>query len=260
MRHWNVSRVRLIPSAWLLLALAPVILAGCGDDNGSPTGPGPGATSTTMTGVMINAAENGRLTVTIATTTLTPPPGALAARAVAVDASATFRPIGGSVVNLSGTYDADSDTLLLSGGGYTIVAEVEEGDPPSTVGQYDGPNGPGFFGAVATGSTSTPVYCGTYQSNTTSENGNLSFLVSGDVFAGITFSAVTSWFRPFEGSVSGTGTTRTVIGGNVEDGVDSLYISGSFNTVSGVSSGTWTLVDLTDQSAESGTWSAVECP
>lgn len=260
MTHSIASRVRFAPRPCLPLAIVLAFAAGCGDDNGSPTGPGPGATSTTMTGVMINATENGRLTVTIATTTLAPPPGALAARAVAVDASATFRPIGGSVVNLAGTYDAATDTLLLSGGGYTIVAEVEEGDPPSTVGQYDGPNGPGFFGAVATGSTSTPVYCGDYQSGTTSENGNLSFLVSGDVFAGITFSAVTSWFRPFEGTVSGTGSVRSVAGGNVEEGVDSLYISGSFNTVSGVSSGTWTLVDLTDQSAESGTWSAVECP
>jgi hypothetical protein len=245
-----------------LAALSLSTLTGCGKDSDPPTGPGGGTdTTTTMTGIMINATENGRLSVNIPTMTLAPRLHAMAARRAAVTASGTFRPIGGVVVALSGTYDQTTDSLFLAGGGYAVAALVEtDGEPVSMVGQYDGPNGPGFFGAISTATTSVPVFCGSYQSNTTAENGNLSYLLIENQFAGVAFSGLSSAVRPFEGTVSGTGSTRTVMGTGGQDNVDSLAISGTVNTITGMSSGIWTVTDLGGVPVDDGTWSASECP
>jgi hypothetical protein len=246
----------------LACALLIFVAQGCGKDSSSPTNPGGGGgNATTMIGVMINSSENGKLTVSLSTATLSPPPGAYAARSV-VTASASYQPIGGSMVTMTGTYDTDTDTLKLAGGGYSVSAFIEEdGMPPSTVGQYDGPNGIGLFGALSTegASTEPPVLCGTYQSSTGPEAGNLGILVNDTQFGGITFSSNTASFIPLEGTVSGAGTTKTLSGEGVE-APDSLSISGTYNSVSGQASGTWVYTNLGTMVTDSGTWSAELCP
>jgi hypothetical protein len=256
----SISSPRRLVALLLLSAAGLLTLAGCGKDSDSPTGPSGPPTTTTMNGVMINANENGRLVVTIATTTLAPPPGAYVANGEVILASATYRPVGGGTVNMSGTYDADTDSLVLAGGGYSFATMLEtDGPRASMVGEYAGPNGPGLFGAAQTDGANVTVHCGTYLSLTTAESGRLGVLANDDEFAGIMFSAQTSEFQAFEGMLSGTGTTRTVTGGGSE-GVDSIAVSGTLNTVSGISSGTWTYLNLDTMSGDSGTWTATECP
>jgi hypothetical protein len=261
---------RAVHPALPFLAAALLAASGCGKDSSGPTAPGPGSgtPSTTMAGLMINSAENGRLAVTIATDSLAPQPGAARARQVAVNASATYSPIGRPMVAMSGTYDTVTDSLYLSGGGYSIAALVEtDEERPSMVGEYAGPNGPGFYGAVLSG-VSAPVtlYCGTYESTATGpksdevEHGRLGFLVLESEFAGVMFSAVSPQIMTFFGAASGTGTVRTLDGsGGWEDELE-LAISGTLNTGTGAASGVWESTHTGTAATDQGTWSATPCP
>lgn len=245
------------------IAIILIAVGGCSDDDDTPTGPGPGPTSTTMTGFMANSAENGGVTINIATTTLAPAPGATAARRVAVDATASFTPLGGGVVNMTGTFDEPTDSLYLSGGGYSIAAQIDNsGDPPNTFAEYNGPNGPGFLGAVdENGNGLIMSFCGTFQSDTVGlDDGNLSFIISNDQLGGAMFSSNTALEVSLEGDVAGTGSARTLSATAVNPGVDSVAVVGTANTMDGVASGTWTRVDLNTQAAVTGIWTAVECP
>jgi len=240
----------------LLLAFA----AGCSSDDDSPA-PAGGGPVTTMQGVMINGSENGQLTISIASATLAPPPGALTA-AIVVGATATFRPTAGPQVNLTGNYDVDTDSLWLSGGGYDLVTMVEAtDDPPGASGQYTGPNGPGFFGVVQpTAQPSLSVSCGRFSSDSTAAVGAITFIVTDTLFAGLAIADGDSNLAGFEGSVSGTGTMRSVLGVG-DPGSDSLTIMGTLNTLTGQSTGTFTISELpSTQTLETGTWTAGPCP
>lgn len=196
------------------------------------------------------------------TTTLAPPPGAYRAAGVAIDASAVYRRIGGPTVTMNGSYDADTDSISLAGDGYAVTTMVEaDNEPPSMVGLYDGPNGPGLFGAVQVASgTNPPVGCGTYESTIGAENGNIGVLVSGSDVGGVMFSSEALVFYPFEGMTTGGDTTLTITGEGVE-GSDSLAIAGTYNTLNGQMSGTWALFDTgTASMVDQGTWSGGPCP
>lgn len=252
----SARRALMVPASAMVL-----LLAGCGENNDGPTGPDGTPETTTMSGVMVNAVENGRLAVSIANASLAAAPGTYAVHRVNVDATGTYRRVGGSTVTLTGTYDVDTDSLVLTGGGYTLLAQVEtDGAPASMVGEYDGPNGAGFFGAVETDAgAAVSVHCGTYQSTTTSEDGNLSLVITDDNLAGAVFSAQTSASFAFEGLLSGGGATRTFTAGGT-DGADSISVIGTYDAISGASIGTWTMFDPVAAPSDSGTWSSMPCP
>lgn len=245
----------------LVIAFSIFALPGCSKKSSSNNPGGGPANTFTMTGIMINGTENGALAITILSATLAQSPGSLYRPEMVVGASATFKPVAGGTIALSGTYDTDSDSLKLAGSGYTVLARVDPADtPPSVVGQYDGPNGIGLFGALSdTGLTSPKLFCGSYQSSSTSEAGNIAVLLSGTNVAGIAFSSFAQSFYPFEGTVTGTGTSKTLAMMGSEGGVD-VTIDGTYDTLSGTSSGTWQTNVTGGGPLDSGTWSVMPCP
>lgn len=257
---------------WMLvltLAFCVWVSGGCSDDDDdNPMDPGGGGpTSTTFTGVMANGTENGSITVTVNSTSLASPfsahvtagSGGRLAAGAQVGASGVFRPIGGSAVSLSGTYDDQADTLNLSGGGYSLSGEYDTtGMFHAMIGQYDGPNGPGFFGSV-TGVTAPMTFCGTFDSDVTSTMGNWDLLVTGGEIAGIAFPVAGEPFG-FEGTIETTGTQRAITGGDSDPGVYTLTVTGTLDTTTNTVSGTWTFEDHVAPSTDSGTWSGSPCP
>ncbi len=258
-------------SLLIAFALGTGLLAGCGDDDSKSTGPEGGlAPATTFTGVFANGTENGSLSVTINSTSLAGPlhsrlwvptgPARLAPLA-SITASGTIKPIGGSAVMLTGTYDDAADTLNLTNvsSGYSFAGAYDTtGSFDALIGQYDGPNGAGFFGCV-TGVVTPTSYCGTFDSDVTSTAGNWDLLIAGGEVGGIAFPTSGEPFA-FEGTIQTTGTMRAITAGNTDPGVSQLTIDGTLDTTTNTVSGTWTLEDLVTPSTDSGTWSGSLCP
>jgi hypothetical protein len=61
-------------------------------------------------------------------------------------ATGTFQPTGGSAIGLTGTYDASTDQVSVSGGGFTFTGAIVKS---ALVGTYTGPSsGAGSFAAL----------------------------------------------------------------------------------------------------------------
>lgn len=108
---------RMLPA----FALSLLLIAGCGkDEPANPVNPGNGggSTSTQLTGSFLNSSETGLLTVDIETTNLAPSFQTVV-RDTAVTATAVASTETGTAVVLSGTYKPGSDSLELSGQGWT---------------------------------------------------------------------------------------------------------------------------------------------
>lgn len=258
--------------ARVAVVAAAGILAGCGDDETKPPPSGGGGpTATTFTGVFANGTENGSLSITINTANLASPlPGhrrvatarALLGPSATVTASGTLKPIGGGTIALTGTYDDQADTLHLGGplsAPYSFSGVYDTtGTFNSMIGQYDGPNGAGFFGSL-TGLSIYGAYCGTFASGTTATGGNWDILVAGGEVGGIAFPTSGEPFA-FEGTIETTGTMRSITAGSDDPGVFTLTITGTLNTTTNTVSGNWTYDDLVTPSTDSGTWSGPLCP
>lgn len=258
----------------ILSALFLVMLwSGCNDKKSSSGGGGTVPTSTSFTGIFTNGTENGSLYLTVNTTTLAPkvpfhqtytPASVLSPRSKApeaiVTASGSMKIVGGGMVSLTGGYDNEADTLYMSGGSYTFRGQTDTGGSnPSISGQYDGPNGVGFFGAL-TGVVGAAPYCGTFSSGTTPLTGTWDFLIGNGKIQGV---GVPSGGSPldFEGTVDVIGTTGTIAAGS-NNGSDSLSVHGTLNTLNHTVSGTWYLVDIAGGGVgnDNGTWSGNLCP
>ena len=248
------------------------LIAGCGGDDDGPTGPsgggGGGGMTTTFTGVLANGTENGSLIVTINTTNLAAPVPQAAARQdrgqrsalATITASGTWKPIGGSQVTFTGSYDDQTDSLALSNStaGYYLAGVYDSsGTFDAIVGQYTGPNGIGAFGCI-TGITSPVGYCGTFTSNVSSNTGNVDVLIAGGEVGGIAFPVSGEPFA-FEGTIETTGTMRDITAGNSEPDYN-LTITGTLDTTTNTITGTWTYEDLTIPATDTGPWSASPCP
>jgi hypothetical protein len=255
-----------------LLATAGA-LAGCGgdDDGGGGGGPGGGGpTTSTFTGIFANNTENGSMYVTINSTNLAAPlsarRGEAARRApfaplAVITASGYIKPIGGSTITLTGNYNDQLDSLNLtnvSAGYYFYGAYDTTGSFDAILGQYGGPNGPGFFGCV-TGLSMPTTYCGTFDSDVSTEAGNWDLLVTGAEVAGIAFPTAGEPFG-FEGTIETTGTMRDITAGDSDPGVYTLTVAGTLDTTTNTVSGTWTYEDLVTPSTDTGTWSGSLCP
>lgn len=257
--------------ALLCFAAATLLAAGCGSDKKvtAPTGGG-GPTSTSFTGILVNTTQTGRLTVTIATSSLAAPfrvarsvpfP-ASSAGAASVSATGMIE-FPTDTMNLTGTYNTATDSLNLSGEGYTLEGHVDtSGSKPALQGKYSGPSGTGGFGCSEGTASTVQLYCGTFQSTTGSGTyGSLNVAVSGATLAGVAFPNLDDHGSPFSGTVTGTGDTRTI---NLEGTVPGDYSvsgGGTLNTVTReITDGTWAYEDLYSHATDSGTWSAVHCP
>ena len=249
----------------LLIAaiIALAAFAGCGNDD-NPAAPGggtPAPTTTTFSGVMIGTgSENGTITVTVATTSLA---GGLAG--APVTASGTVNPTGSATVPLTGTYDAATDSLHLSGGGYTLEGEYDDnpsGDAfKSIAGGYTGPNGNGFFAAVLQGAAQVRLFVGTFENQTTTISGKWDMVVADTLAGCIAFpdGGTIDDVVPMVGRAGNTGTSRaiTLAGGS---GTLTVTASGTWNTTTDSVSGTWNSNDTSGPTTDTGTWAGEERP
>jgi len=246
----------------MVVALGMLAWAGCSDDD-NPAAPGGTPTPpTSLSGGYISGTANGSLSVTISSATLAPSLRGRRASAAVVTATGTIKPIGGSTISLTGNYNTDTDSLGLSGSGYVFTGQTDTtGIVDAILGQWTGSGGPGVFGC-ADGTASYPVsaYCSSYENDTASDNGKLAFLAIGDEFSGIVFPADGDPPRTFEGTLTGTGTVRS-INGQGQEGDLQLNVAGTLDTSTYTVGGTWSIYDVVnDIVVDFGTWTGALCP
>lgn len=244
---------RLAAAAALVLALG---LAGCNDDSNdtkNPVGPGGSSGSTLLTGTFTGASENGRIDLTIQTTNLAHVPGAAKATVIG---TAVVNVDAGPTIDLSGTYDPVTDSLFVTGGGYTLVGKQRmEGFLPAIAGVYVGPNGTGNFEVIVGSQAEIGVYCGTYLNAALVQQGRWNFLIFQNRVIGL-HSPASGGFIRMTGDATGTGTTRTLtFTSDPEFGT--MTGAGTLNTQTEHASGTWSSTD--DAGTVSGTWTAEYC-
>ncbi len=266
------AALRVRPLSPILVAASVLSLgiwAGCGsDDNKSSNnggGGGGGTTTSSFTGWLANSVENGSVAITVNKANLAGRPRIPNAPRAAVTASGTLTLSGVAPVALTGTLDDTSGDLGLSGGGYTLTGLYDPGPPSKLFGSYTGPNGNGGFDCESGGSASATVLCGGWTSSDQSDSGTFTFSIRGTTVEGIVYSPGASPpydAIPFTGTVSGTGTTRTISVSFEMPNLFRLTASGTLDTATNtVSSGTYLFEDLSGAGNpdQTGYWSAAPC-
>src|SRR5437899_950654 len=130
---FHMKAFRWFIPACVVLAL---VLSGCSKDE-TPTAPAGGAT--TYIGVLGNGAEAGSITLTFSAAPKVAP-GVAEGTATIITVTGTVKFVGGATIILTGTYNTDNDSLIVSGGGYTFKGTYTNGVISGT---YTGPNGAG---------------------------------------------------------------------------------------------------------------------
>jgi hypothetical protein len=231
------------------LALALLLVAGCGSDSETnPTDDNPSPTSTTYTGVVTTATTaGGSLSVTVDTASPSPPASGAAALAT-VNATGVYTPSGEAAVNLSGSYDTDSDVLGLTGGGWTF------GGGLTTFGMEGfctGPGGASGSFSLFTGTTGVITIVGTFNG---SSSGAFNFAISGGAVHGNAFENGDPTPIPLDGSfTSGTGAISILVPGLT---AGPPYLATGTYTASTnppSASGNWD-----NQSGDSGSWTGIQ--
>ena len=255
-------------------ALAGTLVGvGCSDDEENKNGGTPTPT-TTMTGAFVGAGDGGRLSVTVSTTTLAPArPSAklqwgagggriLGSGSVAehnVGATGSLDLDGGAVVGLSGTYSDETDSLNLTGGGYTLLGAYDAtGAVGAITGAYAGPNGIGVFIAVNTASSNVTTFCGTFVNAGATLSGRINVIVVGNEAGGAAFPEGDPEGAGFEGTVTAIGTLDRNITLSGDSGSGPFTLAGVWDTTTNTITGTWEQSDGISV-VDSGTWEANLC-
>lgn len=225
-------------------ALALALLAACSDSGGSGGGGGGGAdTVSSFLGIISSddAAESGAISITISTPNPAPPvPTSFSYAVVAAEGSVTL--LGGSSVDLTGTYDDGTKAITLTGGGYSFAGVFDGSN--RLEGTYTGPATQGTFVSAKSDGSAT-AFCGSY---TGDDQGLWNFVVDGNKILGQAISSLSGTNLPLDGSISG---------GNITvhfPGTQQVLATGSRNGSS--VSGTWNDPNSSDQ----GTWTGSVCP
>lgn len=228
-----------------VLLLTAVTLVGCNSNsynggNGGNGGGGPQDTS--YTGTFVDASgTNGTLSFTLPYVS----PVVLGTYSVLGSSGVLITGqlhIGGSTIDLAGTFDGPSGDLSLSGGGYSFAGtRAPDG---SYSGTLTAPGGSGSWVALSASGATATVYCGTYICELAlcdplqqTESFNL-------VVSGTTAIAAVVLLNGDFGVAAGT-----VSGADIEFDVGTIHLGGqiSGNSVGG---------DWSDQASfEGGSWS-----
>lgn len=250
----------------LLLAAGAFALPGCSDEDEPSQFPNPTPT-TQFAGVFAGGAEGGRVDVTIMTTSLAPAKRGAARRVAGsglaltpfATALATVSPTGGGTANLTGTYDAEADTLNLSGSGYAIRAtRAGSLSAPELMGSVKGPNGTAGMRCAVDGATPVSPYCATYESGATTLTGMLNFFITGTDLAGVAVETGASAGAWVDGTAAGAGATRNLTFSGTFGGGHTIICIGVLTVATGDVLGTWTLYDI-DIPIDTGSWIGQGC-
>jgi hypothetical protein len=178
-------RFRSLLAAALVFSSAILLgVAGCADDNGTNPQPPPPTGASSFAGSVSGSGLSGTITINVATAS--PGPQGVGFRATAsVTATGTLRIAGVDTVALTGSYDDVSDSLSLTGSGWTLRGQFTANGIQGTV---LGPGGQsGVFSAQRTGlaGDSTFVVLGTFTSATVGgPSGVFNFTVRDTVVSG----------------------------------------------------------------------------
>lgn len=120
-------------------------------------------------GLLTGKAETGVLAVTIANSSSTQSVRAQATAGSGASVSGTITLVsGGNEIELTGSYDAVTGTLTLTGktptGTYSLTGKSSAG---AFAGTYTGPGGSGNFSLLPATSGAITLYCGTYDGDST---------------------------------------------------------------------------------------------
>lgn len=255
----HLIRWFLVPATVTFLAVA-----GCDDDDDDDDGT-PAPTQTTMSGGLAGGTtETGTMAVTILSGTLAPrfpnqaAPTSLVrpAGAVVVAAAGTIdlEGIGGQIA-ISGSYNTDTDSLFMSGGGYTLEGmRTNVGAGQAIEGIYTGPNGSGAFYLLAGAGVPLQSYCGTYTSGTLADSGFVAVTVRSSSITGLSISELDPGdIIRWNGTITGTGTARDI---EIEDPLNpqgAPLAEGTWDTSLDTMTGTYGFA------GDTGTWEATIC-
>jgi hypothetical protein len=225
-----------------VLAGALAMASACSDSSGGGGGGGGGSTSQFL-GIMStdDGLQSGEISITLQTGS----PDVEAPTAVkafaSVSASGTHK-LGGTAVNMTGTYDDQTKGLTLTGGGYTVAGFFDGVD--RLTGGFSGPGNSGIFVTTEKGNA-TVAYCGTF---TGGDDGTFSFVVNNqNKVVGTAYTTSGSAPIPLDGTKSGSSITIYAPG--------STTVVLASGTISGNSaSGTWD-----DHQGNTGTWTGSVC-
>ena len=184
-----------------------------------------------------------------------PAPGAAS---IVVTASGFLTISGGATDTLNGTFDDESGYIDVSGGGYTLAGVYDPGPPTAVFGTYTGPNGNGKFECKPGAASSADVYCGTYHNQASTSHGSFIFAIRGSELEGAAIESGTSDAPGFTGTVSGTGTTRTLTISSLITNGYKLTAAGSLDTGTHQCAGTYH-IEYNSAPNDSGSWSGQRC-
>jgi hypothetical protein len=227
---------------------ALVLLSACSDSGNSNGGGGSGGGSNSVfTGIVTSddGLSSGALTFTIPATSLirTAPTGPYVMGSLSVTGSINYA--GAASVALSGTYDATTDALSLSGGGFTLDGSFDGVD------RLEGTMSGAATGTfVTTKGNSAAAYCGTYtQTAGGADDGTFSFVIAGAKVRGTAVSSQDGSVIPLDGTFAGS----TI----------NIFIPGSSTSpylATGTKSGTTVSGTFDNQTGGTGTWTGAVCP
>ena len=147
-------------------------------------------------------------------------------------------------VALAGNFSTSTDSLLVSGGGYSFAGELSGG---TLSGEYTGPHGSGAFTLQPSTGNGVKVYVGAYTSQAGQSDGNFNLVVRAGVITGLAVSSGGTKV-PLNGSVVGDSISVFVPGSS-----SVLLAHGSFSDTSHVAAAG--VYD--DHSSDHGIWSCV---
>ena len=201
---------KIFPATFVAVVL--LVLHGCGSNSSSPTGPAAGTSAFLGTFASIQG-QNGTLAVAVQAKVAraTMPfslPLVATLHAQSISATGSLSQVGGGTTSLSGTYDAGSKNLSLSGGGFTMSGTL---GGATVTGTLTAPTGAvGAFATTNSCSGAVEVYC-VQQTTPSGEKVVFNVAVSpGGAISG-TFAATPSGAGTVTGQRTGTNFTSTYV-------------------------------------------------
>jgi hypothetical protein len=227
----------------MLVAFLLSSLFGCSSSSEGSSGSS-GTSGTTAGGVAFRGTltakgESGVVDATLPTGTSIASVNPLADPVAANSVVATITLGGGKTFSLTGTYDAATKTLTISGGGYSLTGTLTG----STLsGTYTGPNGAGSFALQAATTGAVNVYCGTYVGTKVSGGGSWNLVQGADNKLSGSYTETAGGSGLLSGTLAGTAITLSTTSGAVAVGtISGDTINGTYGvSATDLTAGTWT--------------------